>query len=487
MSAGIVIIGAGPAGLGAAYRLHELGHGNFHVYDRNDYLGGLSASFTDAAGFTWDIGGHVMFSHYDYFDKVFHSLLGDDVQLNQRQSWVRIFNTWVPYPFQNNIRYLPPEVCFECLAGLIRAQSRRNASAATNCRQFMERIFGEGICRHFMIPYNFKVWAHPLEMLDKQWLGERVAVIDVERALKNVILQLDDFGWGPNNRFKFPLVGGTGEFFRRFAAPLAGHYTLGRAAVGVNLRQRQLIFADGGRQAYSTLVSTMPLDRLCRMITDGLPEEIRSAADSLRHSGGHMVGIGLRQSCPSSRSWMYFPESNCPFYRVTYLSNYSPNMTPDRDNHYSLLCETSYSDYKKVNSSAIVQETVRGLIDCGLLSERDQDDIVSAWHHEADYSYPTPSLERDAALARLIPYLESHGIYSRGRFGLWKYEVGNTDHTFMQGVELVNRLLLGEKEHTVGAIYELEGHDRPAATAALTPGTAAKIAPTAPWSGKARP
>ncbi|HEY1628590.1 MAG TPA: NAD(P)-binding protein, partial [Tepidisphaeraceae bacterium] len=67
----IVIIGAGPTGLGAAYRLKELGYKNFQVYDRLPYIGGLASSFTDSAGFTWDIGGHVMFSHYKYYDDVF--------------------------------------------------------------------------------------------------------------------------------------------------------------------------------------------------------------------------------------------------------------------------------------------------------------------------------------------------------------------------------------------------------------------------------
>jgi protoporphyrinogen oxidase len=59
-----VILGAGPTGLGAGYRLKELGRRNFTLYDRNPYVGGLAHSFTDEKGFTWDIGGHVMFSHY---------------------------------------------------------------------------------------------------------------------------------------------------------------------------------------------------------------------------------------------------------------------------------------------------------------------------------------------------------------------------------------------------------------------------------------
>jgi hypothetical protein len=173
----------------------------------------------------------------------------------------------------------------------------------------------------------------------------------------------------------------------------------------------------------------------------------------LRHSGGYMVGIGIKQPCPSTKSWMYFPEENCPFYRVTYLSNYSPHMTPDNRTHYSLLCETSYSEFKPVDGKTIVDETIRGLINAGLIKEEDQKDIVDTWTFHANYSYPTPSVERDTILGTVIPYLERYGIYSRGRFGMWKYEVSNTDHTLMQGVELVNRLLLDEPETTIGMKY----------------------------------
>ena len=80
----IVIIGAGPTGLGAAYRLKELGYTNFELYERSPQIGGLASSFTDSAGFTWDIGGHVMFSHYKYYDDVFDKLMGSDFQLNNR-------------------------------------------------------------------------------------------------------------------------------------------------------------------------------------------------------------------------------------------------------------------------------------------------------------------------------------------------------------------------------------------------------------------
>ncbi len=460
----IVIIGCGPTGLGAGYRLKELGYKNFQMYDRLPYIGGLSASFKDEAGFTWDIGGHVMFSHYKYYDQCFEKLMGNDFQMNNRECWVRMFDTWVPYPFQNNIRYLPKQQQFECLSGLIEAQTKRDPKAATNFKEFIDAVFGDGIARHFMTPYNFKVWAHPAEMMNKEWIGERVAVLDINRALKNVVLGGDDFGWGPNNQFKFPLFGGTGEFYKRFGPALDGHVNLNKTIDFINIKRKEIKFKDGEIVKYDVLISSMPLDKLCNDVINGeMPREIKKAAAGLKHSGGYMVGIGIKQPCPSTKSWMYFPEDNCPFYRVTYLSNYSPYMTPDKDTHYSLLCETSYSDHKPVDKDTIIEDTVTGLVNAGLITDEDRKDIVSKWLYHAEYSYPTPSVERDGLLQQVIPYLEEQGIYSRGRFGMWKYEVSNTDHSLMQGVEVVNRLILGEAESTIGIKYESTNDGRNAA------------------------
>lgn len=474
----IVIIGAGPTGLGAAYRLKELGYKNFQMYERSPHIGGLASSFTDSAGFTWDIGGHVMFSHYKYYDQCFEALMGKDYQLNMRECWVRMFDTWVPYPFQNNIRYLPREVTYECLTGLVEAQTGRDYKSAKNFREFMDAVFGDGIVKHFMEPYNFKVWAHPAELMNKEWIGERVAVLDINRAIRNVVLGTDDFGWGPNNQFKFPLFGGTGEFYRRFAKPLEGHVNLNKSVDFINIARKEVHFADGQVVHYDKLISAMPLDVLCNDVINGeLPREIKKATAQLRHSGGYMVGVGIKQPCPSTKSWMYFPEDNCPFYRVTYLSNYSPCMTPDNKTHYSLLCETSYSEFKPVDGNRIVDDTIQGLVNAGLIQEKDKNDIVDTWVYHANYSYPTPSVERDGILSKAIPYLERHDIYSRGRFGMWKYEVSNTDHSLMQGVELVNNWLADEPEITIGMKYSstMDGrnaaaHERSAVAGSGDPG-----------------
>src|SRR4051812_24345456 len=97
----IVIIGAGPTGLGAGYRLRELGHTNFVMLEARDKVGGLAWWEKSANGFPYDIGGHFLFSHYEYFDKLFDKRLGDEYQELLRESGVWLCDRSLPYPFQN--------------------------------------------------------------------------------------------------------------------------------------------------------------------------------------------------------------------------------------------------------------------------------------------------------------------------------------------------------------------------------------------------
>ena len=444
MSRRIAVIGAGPVGLGAAYRLQELGYRDFVVYERNPYVGGLAASHRDRCGFTYDIGGHVMFSHYKYFDALVDQLLGTDYVQHMRESWIWMRDRWIPYPLQNNIRHLPPDALLDCLSGLVDAQGRDTRNAR-DFGEWVDLTFGTGIANHFMRPYNFKVWAHPLEMMSKEWMAERVSVVDLKRVLANVVHQRDELSWGPNNMFKYPLNGGTGGLYGRFVPYIADHLRLQADVVEVNVDRHTIRLADGTEEHYDAVISAVPIPELLRRITPAPAAQIE-AARGLHNSHGLVVGVGIEGPCPSSKCWTYFPEASSPFYRVTYLSNYSPNIAPE--GHFLLLTETSYSEHKHVDSAAIVEQVVDGLVATRLIQPEDRERIVSTHTFDVEYFYPVPTLSRDRALAAIQPFLMTHGIYSRGRFGAWCYEISNMDHSVMQGVEAVDHLLLGTAEKT---------------------------------------
>ncbi|HVU24536.1 MAG TPA: FAD-dependent oxidoreductase [Opitutus sp.] len=448
-----VILGAGPTGLGAAHRLAELGVADFLVLEQSDHAGGLAASFVDEHGFTWDVGGHVQFSHYDYFDGLMRAALGEAGWLHhQRESWVRMDGRFIPYPLQNNIRHLPKEKMWACLDGLIAANRAELAGAArpANFREWILARCGPGLAEAFMLPYNFKVWAHPAEELACDWVGERVAVTDLRRVIRNIVLEQDDLSWGPNRTFRFPRHGGTGAIWRRVAELVgARHFRHGAEAVAIDTERRVVRCGDGREFGYETLVSTLPLDVATRLLVPAR-RELSEAAGRLKYSSSNIVGLGLAGQPPESlrtKCWIYFPEDNCPFYRTTVFSNYSPNNVPDCERFWSLLTETSESPGKPVDQSTLVGETIRGCVNAGLLDDPAR--VVSVWRHRADHGYPTPSVGRDEILRVVLPGLEELGIYSRGRFGAWKYEVSNQDHSVMQGVELIDRLLHGTPETTL--------------------------------------
>jgi protoporphyrinogen oxidase len=214
--------------------------------------------------------------------------------------------------------------------------------------------------------------------------------------------------------------------------------------VAVDADNHEVVLEDGTRERYDYLLSTMPMDLLVGSMNGGVPETVRDQASKLRHSGSYIVGVGIRQPAPSGKCWMYYPESNCPFYRLTYLSNYSPEVVPDASTHYSLLAEISRSEFKPVNKCTVIDETIQGMVNTRMITDSDRDDIVDTHIIDRDYTYPIPSLERDKALATIHPWLESRDIFSRGRFGAWRYEVGNMDHSVAQGVEWVNRIVCGD-------------------------------------------
>jgi protoporphyrinogen oxidase len=446
-----LIIGAGPTGLGAAWRLDQTGRENWRLCEADAGAGGLAGSVTDEHGFTWDLGGHVQFSHYPEFDRLMDELLGPDGWIHhERQAWIWTRGRFVPYPFQLNLHRLPDADRDACLAGLV---TRPAADARpAHLGDWIDQSFGSGIASLFLRPYNLKVWAYPLEELSCAWTGDRVAAVDLERVRENIRLCRDDVQWGPNNRFRFPRNGGTGAIWRELARRLAdrhpGRLCMGRPLLRLDTAHRRAHFPGGETVGYERLLTTAPLDRLVER--SDLAVELGPVVARLRHSSTHVIGFGLHGQ-PDDRlagkCWVYFPDGSSPFYRATVFSHYSPGNVPDPARYWSLLVEVSESPVKRADEASLVDGALGALLDSGFVAGREA--VHHVWHRRLEHGYPTPTLDRDAALGRVLPALEARGVYSRGRFGAWKYEVSNQDHSFAQGVEAVNHWLDGTPEVTL--------------------------------------
>jgi UDP-galactopyranose mutase len=220
---------------------------------------------------------------------------------------------------------------------------------------------------------------------------------------------------------------------------------LGRRVERIDAQARRVLLAGGGEERYEALVSTMPLDLLVAMLGDA-PDALRSAASALEHNSAYIVGVGYERPLADERSWLYFPGAEAPFYRATNFAKYAPANVPGADTarFCSYMTEVAHSPHKPEPRAGLEERVEAGLRASGTVAGRPP--VASLHVIDVPYAYPVPTLGRDGALALIQPWLEQRGIHSRGRFGAWRYEIGNMDHAVKMGIDVARRLTRGAAE-----------------------------------------
>jgi UDP-galactopyranose mutase len=223
MDTDTLIIGGGPTGLSAAFHLGN----DYLLVEKEPQLGGLCKSITDSE-FTFDYAGHILFTSDEYvLNTLYPMLLGSNIHWQNREAWIYSRNVYTRYPFQAATYGLPVDVVKDCIIGVVEALHSPRDSCVNNFHDFILRNWGSGIARHFMLPYNQKLWAVPLEEMGYSWLKGRVPIPDLAEIVDGA-LRPQPKPMGPNARFGYPLLGGFGALIKGWL----GHLDLARLRVG---------------------------------------------------------------------------------------------------------------------------------------------------------------------------------------------------------------------------------------------------------------
>ena len=422
----IVILGGGIAGLSAAFHLKK----EYQLFEKEEVPGGLCRSVTKD-GFTFDYTGHLLHLNHPYTQELINDLLPDNLIRHQRRSTIYYKGKYIPFPFQANLWALPKEITTECLIEFIRA----SCGEVRNSEDFLSwiyHVFGLGIAKHFMIPYNEKLWKIPLGEITLDWVERYIPRPTLEEVIDGA-LGINLKGFGYNQDFFYPIKGGIQIVPRAFLQKIHD-VKVDKEAKSIDLKNKVVKFHDGSEVAYDTLISSLPLDELLQCIRP-IQKEIKDVSSSLRYVSIININLGVNREGLSDYHWVYFPESSYPFYRVGFLSNLSSHMAPKGTSALSV--EISYLPSMPSSLLETIQkETLTALVSSGILRSDDRILVQKIIHIK--HAYVIYDRFRSEHLPRIIQFLRSNQIYPLGRYGRWEYST--MEDAILQGKEAAEML-----------------------------------------------
>ncbi|MCA9546689.1 MAG: FAD-dependent oxidoreductase, partial [Myxococcales bacterium] len=364
-------------------------------------------------------------------------MLGEDhFTMVDRISRIWSSGVYTEYPFQANVHGLPPAVVHECLMGAIEAITGRPETVALedepeNFADWIRFYFGEGIARHFMVPYNAKLWGVDATEITSRWCQRFVPRPKLEDIVAGAVGH-KAIRMGYNARFRYPKAGGI-ESLPEALGDRVGRERifLNQAARRFDLDARTVTLADGRTVKFAHLVNTMALTKFIDAIDSPVPQAVRDARAKLRATETVYFNVGVEGPVGQPDHWIYVPELEWPMYRVGVFSNAIPAMAPPG-------CGSLYVEMadRTTPAEAIAPKVTEGLVAMGLIESAAQ---VRFMHpRRIPNAYVVYDFNYHAARQTIHDWLATQGVQSIGRYGDWNYS--SMEDAMIDGRRAAHRL-----------------------------------------------
>ncbi|MGH7898633.1 MAG: NAD(P)/FAD-dependent oxidoreductase [Candidatus Binatia bacterium] len=445
-----LIIGAGPAGLTAAYELGKLGK-RATVLEADEDVGGLARTVS-YQGYRFDIGGHRFFSKVPLVNALWRELLGGDFLLRPRLSRIFYRGHFFDYPLKplNALRGLG--VLESLLVSLSYAKARLAPSREeTSFEDWVSNRFGQRLYRIFFKTYTEKVWGIPCSEISSEWAVQRIKNLSLGEALRHALFKRH----GVDGRiitslideFHYPRLG-PGMMWER----CAGLVERGGGSVIRGIRVERICHAGGRVERVvarrrdgealefpaANLISSMPIRDLVRALDPAAPDEVRRAADRLRYRDYISVVLIVRRETVFPDNWLYVHSPDVKLGRIQNYKNWSPEMVPDPSRtslglEYFLWeqdAEWSWPDERLID---------QGIRDCAEIGIIDPSEIEDGTVVRVPKAYPVYDRGYRDQLTIVRDYLARlTNLQLIGRNGQHRYN--NQDHSMLAGVYAAHNL-----------------------------------------------
>ena len=426
----IVIAGGGLAGLSCA---RELG-GGFTLLEADDRIGGLTRSEV-VQGFSFDFTGHWLHARDAQVRKLVEERwLRDNLLTVERRALIHSEGVWTEFPYQHHLYGLPPSIVTDCLLGFVEATSGEAGRALReqplrNAAEYIQRHLGTGFARHFMLPYNRKLFTVSCEDLSPEWGGRFIPRPTLEEVVRGA-LGIAQGAAGYNATFWYPREGGIEALPRAIARDIrGGEMRLGARVAALDPERRRLRLESGEQIEYGKLVFTLPLSSTARLLEG--PPEVLDAARKLRFVSVTVVEIGADDTFGQRFHWAYFPEERFRFYRVGSPSQVNPALAPKGMRSFAV----EFSHRGAVDAQPLIEHAVQALHELGLL---DRGRVHVARARTIPVAYVLFDHQHAAARAQVVEYLQRHDVHVAGRYGRWEYS--SMEDAILSGQEVARAL-----------------------------------------------
>ncbi len=446
----VVIVGAGPAGLTAAYELTQRGL-RPTVVEQADSVGGLAKTET-YKGYRFDMGGHRFFTKSQAVDNLWHDVLGADFLRRGRLSRIFYKNRFFQYPLKpwNALRGLG---CLESILIILSYFRWRlfPYKREDTFEQWVTNRFGKRLFDTFFKAYTEKVWGIPCSELRAEWAAQRIKGLCLKTAILSMFVKPKRTIKTLVEEFDYPRLG-PGMMWRAVADRVqarGGTVRLKCGVVGIRRTGNRIddivVDIDGRREVVegTDFISSMPLTEFVKRLDPPPPSSILDAARNLHYRDFLTVCLVVNRKHLFSDNWIYIHDPAVKVGRIQNFKNWSSDMVPDT-NKTSLGLEyfcNEGDELWNLDDDLLIELGKREVDQLGLANYADIDEGCV---FRVPKSYPVYDSGYRDHLATLRQFTDSlDNFQTVGRNGLHRYN--NQDHAMLTGMLAVRNLLDGEK------------------------------------------
>ncbi|MBY0385731.1 FAD-dependent oxidoreductase [bacterium] len=440
----VAVIGAGPAGLAAAYRL-QLAGVQVDLYESQPSVGGFCRSF-ELWGHTVDLGPHRFFSSNEKVNQFWFSAAGKEFAWVPRQTRIFYNQRYFEYPLRilSTFRLLGLWESFRCLLSYFVAvifASKKDE----HFENWVVRRFGRRLYEIFFKTYTEKLWGLPCHDIDPDFAYRKIRKLSFFEVSKRFFKKKDTFV----DTFAYPHQG-TGAVYEKIAQRFikkGGNLKLNTPMEALRVDQDQFYLTSQSQTAvYDHVISTMPLTQLIRQLPS-VPESILQTARSLSFRHTILVYLYVEEKNIFSDNWIYVHAPNIRFGRVTNFNNWSPSSSSTAEGTVLCLeywCSTNDEMWRWTDSQ--LGEFAKKEWREAKISSRS---TIKDFHViKLANTYPVFRLGYKAQVEQIKNYLQTTypHLCTIGRYGAFKYN--NQDHSLLMGLRAAEQYLFQQKDNT---------------------------------------